>query len=122
MAILEELKLKANGAADQANNIQEAISAMEFGGGGVFIIGAAFDGGMTKGPLDKTWKQIRDALESKICLIIAKNRDGTHVQSNPVFDAYDNPEPEDGDKRYQIRSTDGQTFSTDTENGYPDLP
>ena len=33
MAILEELKAKANGAADTANNIQEAVSMMEFGGG-----------------------------------------------------------------------------------------
>ena len=33
MAILDELKAKANGAADQANNIQEAVSMMEFGGG-----------------------------------------------------------------------------------------
>lgn len=35
MAILDELKIKANGAADTANNIQEAVSMMEFGGGSV---------------------------------------------------------------------------------------
>ena len=34
MTILDELKAKANGAADGANNIQEAVSMMEFGGGG----------------------------------------------------------------------------------------
>lgn len=33
MAILDELKAKANGKADAANNIQEAVSMMEFGGG-----------------------------------------------------------------------------------------
>lgn len=35
MAILDELKAKANGAADTANNIQEAVSMMEFGSGSV---------------------------------------------------------------------------------------
>ena len=35
MTILDELKIKANGAADTANNIQEAVSMMEFGGGSV---------------------------------------------------------------------------------------
>jgi hypothetical protein len=34
MAILDELKAKAGGKADKANNIQEAVSMMEFGSGG----------------------------------------------------------------------------------------
>ena len=34
MAILDELKTKASGKADSANNIQEAISMMDLGGSG----------------------------------------------------------------------------------------
>ena len=36
MPILDELKKKANGKADSANNIEEAVSLMDFseGGGG----------------------------------------------------------------------------------------
>lgn len=33
MAILDELKKKANGKADGANNIAEAIARMDFSGG-----------------------------------------------------------------------------------------
>lgn len=67
MAILDELKLKANGAADQANNIQEAISMMEFGGGtgGVIAININNDG-----TLDKTWQEIHDAMaQGNLCII-----------------------------------------------------
>ena len=34
MPILDELKKKANGKADGANNIAEAIARMDFSGGG----------------------------------------------------------------------------------------
>lgn len=34
MPILDELKKKANGKADDANNIAEAIARMDFSGGG----------------------------------------------------------------------------------------
>lgn len=67
MTILDELKLKTNGAADQANNIQEAISMMEFGGGtggGFMVIND------NNGTLDKTWQEIYDAMkQGKFCTI-----------------------------------------------------
>lgn len=69
MTILDELKAKANGKADAANNIQEAVSMMEFGGGsggtgGVMVIND------TDGTLDKTWQEIYDAMSAgKMCAV-----------------------------------------------------
>ena len=78
MPILEELKDKANGAADKANNIQEAISMMEFGGGsggaGMVVNVTLVDGART---LDKTWQEIKDAMESgQHVVVVQPNIDG----------------------------------------------
>lgn len=76
MAILEELKAKANGAADQANNIQEAISMMEFGGGSdstPFIVDAnAGDMNEETGTIvtQVRWKDIHDAFKAYKRIII----------------------------------------------------
>ena len=121
MAILEELKLKANGAADQANNIQEAISMMEFDGGGsgsgVLIVGGITlgDSGI-EGTLDKTWQEIHDAMQSKICIAIIANDYG--IAHNLIANA---------DHEYDeyvvclMSFQDGAItqFTTSTANGYP---
>jgi len=90
MAILEELKAKANGKADQANNIQEAISMMEFGGGagGIMIINN------TDSTLDKTWQEIYDAMSAGVlCYISSSNGTTEHCAMDCVAIAeHDGPD------------------------------
>ncbi len=80
MAILEELKAKAGGKADKANNIQEAVSMMEFGGGssgcGVFVVKTVQDENTMT--LDKTWQEIHDAMLSKICVVVVTDNNTVH--------------------------------------------
>jgi len=122
MAILEELKAKAGGKADQANNIQEAISMMEFGGGssggGVFFVEGELDydqNGDLYGTLDKTWQEIHDAMLSKICIVLLAN-DNSVVQ-NQITAAYVGG-PDDVPGGY-IAMLGVLTFSTSTANGFP---
>ncbi len=63
MAILEELKAKANGKADTANNIQEAVSMMTFGGGagGILCVETSWSEELEASVLNKTWQEIYDA-------------------------------------------------------------
>lgn len=121
MAILEELKIKANGAADQANNIQEAISMMEFGGGGsgsgVLIVGGITSGDSgIEGTLDKTWQEIHDAMQSKICIAIIANDYG--IGQELITNAYFSPD-EYVVSVFSIMDGVDIPFTTSTANGYP---
>lgn len=73
-SILDELKAKANGAADQANNIQEAVSMMAFGGGsgGILYVGQSWSEELQANVLDKTWQELWDAFNADK-IIILKN-------------------------------------------------
>ncbi len=119
MAILDELKLKANGAADQANNIQEAISAMEFGGGGsgggvFFVRGARVDeSGNLIGILDKTWQEIHDAMQNQICIVIVA--DGDTCLHARIMGARE----EDSSYSVFFSLTSVPPFITSSKNGYP---
>lgn len=63
MAILEELKSKANGMADKANNIQEAISMMETGP--FYVDATMFDPStMTVGASNTRWADALKAYKS----------------------------------------------------------
>ncbi len=134
MTILDELKLKANGAADPANNIQEAISMMEFGGGGLgssaFIINVitSMGEGSYVLTLDKTWQEIYDAHSSgALCLIrhfsdITQD-DGyrfiTHRSEIVVTVSEENDINGDTiENRLYVRTSDND-FVSDTSDGHP---
>jgi hypothetical protein len=73
------------------------------------------------GTLDKTWQEIFDAVSnSKICVIIAKN--GDNAECVFIGSVVDNPEPTEGDGRYQVIAVGGgYTFTTNSKDSYPTL-
>lgn len=74
--------------------------------GGILVITA------TEGTLDKTWREISDAITAKnLCLIFESY--GTDDNSMLVVTAVYN------DSEQYLVNTTGQPYATATENGYP---
>ena len=69
------------------------------------------------GTLDKTWQQIRDAMQSKICVIVIT--DGDNAKSIFINSAYDDPDQIETGGRYIIYAGDSNYFKTDSKDGYP---
>jgi len=111
MAILDELKVKADGKADKANTIEEAIAMMEFGGGsssgGVFVVKTVQDESTMT--LDKTWQEIHDAILSKICVVVLTDNNTVHQVL--ITDVGVGPD-------YFVKLGES-TCRTSTANGYP---
>lgn len=101
-------------SSQKLNHMEDGIANSE----NVFIVGGATNDPENgwQGTLNKTWQQIRDAIQSKICVIVAT--DGDNVESKIIEAVYDNPEPMEGDGRYQV-AIDGAIFTTDSKDGYP---
>ena len=76
--------------------------------------GASFgDGGGIEGTLDKTWQEIYDAMQSKICIIVI-------TLENHIVQALITNVGVDLEGNYIVLTSDSTQFSTDTPNGYPD--
>lgn len=140
MAILDELKLKANGDADSANNIQEAISMMEFGGSGSsFLINAieSEDDGNHLLTLDKTWQEIYNAhISGTHCVVrrlseSVQEGDGARVVGEGLFTVTEVSKHdyiyEDTTESYSEFIVGAgvdvlnDSFVCDTPNGYPSI-
>lgn len=81
------------------------------GGGALRVNVVAESGGKT---LDKTWKQISDAIENGTIPYVVDNESG-FVNTLSSITAYE----QDGAMVYIVEF--GQTYETDSENGYPYL-
>lgn len=91
------------------NHMEDGIANAE----SVFIVGGVSfgEGGALVGTLDKTWQEIHDAMQSKICVAVIKTSDNGFTQKlitnvDEVFGAY------------SVFIAETQ-FSTDTADGYP---
>lgn len=103
-------------SSQKLNHMEDGIANSE----NVFIVGGVTLGGEYEltGTLDKTWQQISDAIRSKVCMIIAEN--GDNAECVFIESVFDNPEPKEGDGRYQVSTAGGgYTFTTDSKDGYP---
>lgn len=92
------------------HNGKESYKPYSGGGGGGVLIVHDVDG-----TLDKTWKEINDALAGAVVLIVEDDGYGGHMSSH-VISAYD----EEGE--YAVvadTKPSGTTYTTDSENGYP---
>lgn len=78
-------------------------------GGGSFVI---HDDGT--GTLDKTWKEIHDALVAGMFVAVVSSFD-EGVGYNIIYQAVNI------EGTYSVDSVDGANFSTDSENGYPSV-
>jgi hypothetical protein len=102
-------------SSQKLNHMEDGIANSE----NVFIVRGATinDDGLT-GTLDKTWQQIRDAMGSKICVIVIE--DGDNARCDFIGTTWDNPSPKPGYSRYQVLTVStGVTFSTVSKDGYP---
>lgn len=82
----------------------------------VFIVGVVSfgnsDGIEGEGTLDKTWQEIYDAMQSKICIIVI-------TMENHAMQALITSVGVDLDGNYIVLTSNITKFSTDTPNGYP---
>ncbi len=114
---------KLNHIEDGINNIQEAVSMMEFGGGssGALIIG--FDPEAEVATFNKTWQEIYDAMSAGIPCYIQKNVSfGPGVFINRSYVEYVGSNMTD----YTVTAiafVNGQVsifaYGTSSPNGYP---
>jgi hypothetical protein len=104
-------------SSQKLNRMEDGIANSE----NVFIVGGAtydFADDKLAGTLDKTWQEIHDALQSKICVIVAT--DGDNARSIFISAALANPYAEEGDARYKVVTSDhDEVFITDSKDGYP---
>jgi hypothetical protein len=98
-------------SSQKLNHMEDGIANSE----NVFIVGGAtIDGnGDPTGTLDKTWQEIHDAMQSKICVATAV--DGDTCAQWRIFVA------RAADAEYEVRfdTAISTAFSTDSKDGYP---
>ena len=95
-------------SSQKLNHMEDGIANSE----NVFIVGGVTfdqDNNIT-GTLDKTWQEIHDALQNKICLVVISGSEG--IAQMPVEQA------SVIDNTYHI-SIDGHDFWVSTASGYP---
>lgn len=96
------------------NHMEDGIANSE----NVFIVGGelTYDQGEDTfvGTLDKTWKEIHDALQTRICIAVIVN--GNDIRQAMVYEAvYDQEEGKFAIRFAMVNST----FFAETENDYP---
>ncbi len=95
--------------SEKLNHMENGIASGE----NVFIVGGAtYGGGAMEGTLDKTWQEIRDAMQSKICILIIA--DDNAIAHELITAAYIGP-----DGKYGVTTANTSEFTTSTANGYP---
>lgn len=94
--------------SEKLNHMEDGIA----NGESVFFVGGALSGeyGNITGTLDKTWQEIHDAMQNKICLVVIPTDEG--VSQFFVNDATTT------DGTYSV-VVDGVQFLTSTASGYP---
>lgn len=91
------------------NHMEDGIANSE----NVFIVGGvSFGDGGIEGTLDKTWQEIYDAMQSKICIIVI-------TLENHIVQALITNVGLDPEGNYSVFTVENTQFSTDTPNGYP---
>lgn len=108
--------------ADELNRMEQGIAEASQGGGGTLVVRVAStrpatteecaDGG-TVTVFDKTWQEIRDALESGVCVVIILSTSSTGVSATHAEEAYFNNESSD----YEVRCMNGAFYSSPTSDG-----
>lgn len=103
---------------EEIKAIAEMFANMSGGssGGGALKVGVNVteSGNKTIYTLDKTWKQISDAIENGTIPYVVDNESGS-VNTLTVISSYE----QNGAMVYSVEL--GQTYETDSENGYPYL-
>ena len=91
--------------------------------GGVFVVHDEYDGESGTDTLDKTWKEIHDALASgKFVPIVFINEEYNSAKQAYIYGAGVDGAGGDGDYEvmvYDISNNAYASFYADTENGYP---
>ena len=97
--------------SEKLNHMEDGIASGE----NVFIVGGVTlgeDKASLGGTLDKTWQEIHDAMQSKICILIFADDNG--IAHELITAAYIAPGGE-----YMVTNASGSGFTTSTANGYP---
>ena len=100
--------------SEKLNRMEDGIASGE----NVFIVGGATYGDSgVEGTLDKTWQEIHDAMQSKICIVVITN--GNNITQVLIASAF-----VEGGKYGVISATSAISatsvlFATDSANGYP---
>ena len=95
--------------SEKLNHIEDGITNSE---SVLFVGGATYGGDGMEGTLDKTWQEIHDAMQSKICILIFADDNG--IAHELITAAYIAPGGE-----YMVTNASGSGFTTSTANGYP---
>lgn len=101
-------------SSQKLNHMEDGIANSE----NVFIVGGELTYNQEEdtfiGTLDKTWKEIHDALQTRICIAVIVN--GNDIRKAMVYEAvYDQ---EEGKFAIRFAMVDS-TFFAETENDYP---
>lgn len=90
------------------NHMEDGIANAD-----IFIVGGVTmdEGGRLEGTLDKTWQEIHDAMQSKICIVVIAN--AVAIRQSLIESASVGL---DGEYNVFIWETQ---FTTSTANGYP---
>lgn len=100
--------------ADKLNNIESGV--LSASGSGTFIISMTSENDVDT--LDKTWKEIHDAMASGQIAIILIEEDANTVYQNPIVSVAKS----DGSKPYVVEWENGGgtvLYYATTENDYP---
>lgn len=95
---------------------EEKLNHMEDGiaSGGMFVVGGTYDESTQTTTLDKTWKEIADAVEAGRNVIFKKLDDSIATTFIDTLASYGSP-----DNTFEVSFSSADIFSTDSENGYP---
>lgn len=116
--ISSEYKNPNNSIEKSIERIADNYNGSGGGGGtgeGVLVVNVSYDEGTSTYTMDKTWSEIKTALQSKTPCY-AYTEIATYTEFISIISAFVNTL---GDTEYGVAVPDGRHFTAKTENGYP---